>query len=117
MCFSEGAQAHSSAYFGEGTGEIVRDDVDCNGTESQLIDCSASTTHNCGHYEDASVTCASKTLYYCLIIDQVILSTYILFLKKLQVSDCFMVIFVSLRLPLQTLLIVKTNQCQAYFIE
>ena len=64
MCCSEGAQAHSSAYFGQGTGDIVRDDVDCNGAESQLIDCAASTTHNCGHSEDASVTCASKTFYY-----------------------------------------------------
>ena len=60
MCSSEGAQAHGSAYFGQGTGEIVRDDVACTGTESQLIDCSASTTHNCGHSEDASVTCPRK---------------------------------------------------------
>ena len=63
MNFSEGAQAHGSAYFGQGTGEIVRDDVACTGTESQLIDCAASTTHNCGHSEDASVTCASKSFY------------------------------------------------------
>ena len=63
MCCSQGAQAHGSAYFGEGRGEIVRDDVACAGDETRLIDCAASTTHNCAHYEDASVTCASKRFY------------------------------------------------------
>ena len=35
------------------------DDVNCAGTETRLIDCPARQigTHNCGHIEDAGVTC------------------------------------------------------------
>ena len=64
MCCSEGAQGHASAYFGKGTGGIVLDDVDCTGNESRLIDCAASTSHDCGHHEDASVTCTRKYISY-----------------------------------------------------
>ena len=60
MCCREGAEGHGSAHFGKGAGEIVLDNVDCTGEEERLIDCAASTTHNCGHHEDASVTCTRK---------------------------------------------------------
>ena len=60
----EGAQGQRFAYFGQGTGEIVLDDVECTGNESRLIECAAITSHNCGHHEDASVTCISKYIYY-----------------------------------------------------
>ncbi|XP_019855586.1 PREDICTED: deleted in malignant brain tumors 1 protein-like, partial [Amphimedon queenslandica] len=49
--------ARSSAYFGEGTGSILLDDVHCTGTEEFLTNCTHSSTHNCGHYEDAGVSC------------------------------------------------------------
>ena len=64
MFCREGAQGQRFAHFGLGAGEIVLDDVDCSGNESRLIECAASTAHNCFHFEDASVTCRSKYIYY-----------------------------------------------------
>ena len=53
------AGAHRSAEFGEGSGGILLDDVDCTGAETSLLQCShnGNYTHNCGHHEDAGVTC------------------------------------------------------------
>ena len=33
------------------------DNVRCSGNEESIFDCSHSSYHNCGHYEDASVRC------------------------------------------------------------
>ena len=50
---------HSSAAFGEGSGGILLDDLSCNGREGNLLECShrGIGSHNCGHHEDAGVTC------------------------------------------------------------
>ncbi|KAI7812334.1 scavenger receptor cysteine-rich domain-containing group B protein [Triplophysa rosa] len=48
------------AFFGQGRGTILLDNLKCTGTEANLLQCShiAWNVHNCDHSEDASVTCA-----------------------------------------------------------
>ena len=57
--FAGAFEAVSSAGFGEGTGTIVLDDVNCSGNESSILECSnrGLGVHNCGHAEDAGVRC------------------------------------------------------------
>lgn len=47
------------AAFGQGTGRIVLDDVQCFGHENSIFDCHRSPVgvHNCGHSEDVGVSC------------------------------------------------------------
>jgi len=49
-----------SAHYGQGTGPIWIDDVQCLGTESDLFTCrhNGIGNHNCEHYKDASVECS-----------------------------------------------------------
>ncbi|XP_025101593.1 uncharacterized protein LOC112568406 isoform X15 [Pomacea canaliculata] len=57
-------QAVAAAAYGQGTGPINLDDVDCTGSETTLANCTANSwaTHDCGHSEDAGVKCMSKCL-------------------------------------------------------
>ncbi len=57
--FKLGARGIQRAFFGQGTGDILLDDVQCVGTEARLTDCPAITTHNCAHSEDSGVVCLS----------------------------------------------------------
>ena len=52
-----------SAGFGEGTGEIWLDYVDCTGTEQNLTDCDSDgfAWRVCRHSEDAGVVCSGET--------------------------------------------------------
>ncbi|KAK3084122.1 hypothetical protein FSP39_008507 [Pinctada imbricata] len=51
--------ARSSAYYGEGTVDIIMDDVTCTGSEKALQQCRYISNHNCGHSEDVSVDCSN----------------------------------------------------------
>ena len=48
--------------FGAGTGEILLDDVNCNGAETSLRTCPHGGwgEHNCQHHEDVSLSCADN---------------------------------------------------------
>lgn len=53
------AEAFSSAHFGEGSGQILMDDVICMGNENSLAECSYGGfgIHSCSHLKDAGVRC------------------------------------------------------------
>ena len=53
----------------DGTGSIFLDNVRCVGTETRLMACPANPvgSHNCGHSEDAGVTCQPGTYVYMSI--------------------------------------------------
>lgn len=57
--YERASSAPGGARYGEGSGTIWLDDVNCNGTESTLWDCDTNPWGNtdCSHSEDASVVC------------------------------------------------------------
>ena len=73
VCILPGVTALSQATFGEGTGRIWLDNVQCTGSERMLMNCIASSNgiNNCTHAQDAGVMCPTgiyKFYYYSLII-------------------------------------------------
>ena len=54
--------APRNATFGQGSGRIWLDDVNCSGSENNIQDCShrGLGTHNCKHDQDAGAVCAGE---------------------------------------------------------
>ncbi|XP_030847999.1 deleted in malignant brain tumors 1 protein-like isoform X7 [Strongylocentrotus purpuratus] len=67
----ESGSALGSAAFGEGSGDIILDDVQCVGTETDLFSCpnNGPLNHNCGHGEDAGVQCISTSSGAIRLVD------------------------------------------------
>ena len=68
-CSLADSAAYGGAHFGQGSDIIIAmDDVGCIGSEASLFSCAHTTSHNCGHNEDAGVQCVPReciTLYSC----------------------------------------------------
>ena len=61
----DGAIALFEAAYGQGTGPIWLDSVQCTGSEENIDSCSHDPwgSHDCDHTEDVSVICLSKFYY------------------------------------------------------
>ncbi|XP_036428468.1 neurotrypsin [Colossoma macropomum] len=57
--FRGGAEVAPAGVFGEGAGLILLDDVQCEGTETSLLECKHSVwgRHDCSHSEDVGIRC------------------------------------------------------------
>ena len=56
---SIGGKAYSNGHFGNGSGPIFLDDVQCTSSASKLLECPSRPilSHNCLHSDDAGVGC------------------------------------------------------------
>ena len=61
--------AFSDAFFGEGSGNILIDNIDCSGNEQTLLHCTSAPIgeHNCGSEEDAGVRCPAREFFAYLV--------------------------------------------------
>ena len=65
------ATAYSNAYFGQGSGPILLDNVTCTRSESTLASCGHlgfNNTRSCSHFEDAGVRCDPEGYNMYIII-------------------------------------------------
>ena len=62
---------YGGAYFGQGSGPILLDNVTCTGSELTIAKCEHlgfNNTRSCSHSEDAGVTCYSEGYNMYIII-------------------------------------------------
>ena len=68
ICSCTGARALTSGFpHGDLRQQIWLDDVQCRGNEQRLIECPANPlgSHNCGHFDDAGVSCLANITSSC----------------------------------------------------
>ena len=71
--FDGALDAPGSARFGQGSGRILLDRVNCDGTEDNLAECgySGNARYSCSHTSDAGVMCYSGGMisrHYNLVV-------------------------------------------------
>lgn len=69
MGFQRASNVYYNAYYGQGTGDIHLDNVNCTGRESSILNCSHDGlgVHDCTHADDAGVSCSTYSgneIYY-----------------------------------------------------
>ena len=59
LLYISGAITRDNAYFGQGSGSILLDDVQCTGNEASIFSCAPKRigSSDCFHDEDAGVVC------------------------------------------------------------
>ena len=72
MYFFSDGEAVCCGHYGEGTGRIWLDEVECNNSNSNILMCDHKGlgVDDCGHYEDAGVICHNgeyKSHLTCLV--------------------------------------------------
>ena len=75
----EAVAAIPSAFYGQGSGQILLDDVNCMGNEGTIVNClhSGWEFHNCSHKNDASVNCTAGMYMRIYIHMYACMCTYI----------------------------------------
>ena len=63
---SETTAVFSSSTFGQGSGPIILDDLQCTGLENRLIDCvhRGLGVHDCNHHQDVGIRCTVGNAFY-----------------------------------------------------
>lgn len=71
-CMISDAQAFSNAFYGQGSGLIYLDNVQCAGSELDLFDCPGDNTPSCTQADAAGVRCnPTRTYENCTVFDLV----------------------------------------------
>ena len=70
-----------NAFFGQGTGTIALNNVQCAGTETRLVGCTSGIVASCSHFDDAGVRCQEQTG---------------MLTRKAGLPDCIMVTFAAI---------------------
>ena len=81
--------ARKSGQFGLGTGPIWLDNVNCQGTEKSIADCTHNgfNIQNCNHMEDAGVICSGR--YIKGLPQRQVSNDFHLSFKNNNPGDCF----------------------------